>query len=206
MGFSRQEYWSGLPFPPPGSSDYLSFEYFLSNSTKSSHKRRFLKQYWKETLGNQNTRPPDLPEQVWILKYEWAQRAKAILTTEGHVFHVQPKLIVGKGKVHTCPWMGHASQWESTHTDQRAASADLISDWKAIKATCPAFWLTGRRKPNQHQTVWPQPGMGARGFTWDPSYQIWKLSHLLSLLAEQKGARTQGGKKVEPEVVQTPLP
>ena len=57
MGFSRQEYWNGLPFPLPGSNGYLSFDYFLSNSTKSSHKTRFLKQWWKETL---ETRTPDL--------------------------------------------------------------------------------------------------------------------------------------------------
>ena len=148
MGFSRQEYRSGVPFPPPGSNGYLSFDYFLSNSTKSSHKTRFLKQWWKETLGNQNTRPPDLPEQVWIWKHEWAQRAKAIVITEGHVFYMQPTLIIGKGKIHTGPWMGHASERESTQTDWRATSTDSLSGWKAIMATCPAFWLTGRHKPN----------------------------------------------------------
>ena len=26
MGFSRQEYWNGLPFPPPGDPPYPGFE------------------------------------------------------------------------------------------------------------------------------------------------------------------------------------
>ena len=38
MGFSRQEYWSGLPFPPPGSS--IAFNFFLHN--KEFYSKHFI--------------------------------------------------------------------------------------------------------------------------------------------------------------------
>ena len=51
MGFSRQEYWSGLPCPPPGSlpnpgieptslvSPVLSGGFFTASATWEAHKR-----------------------------------------------------------------------------------------------------------------------------------------------------------------------
>lgn len=130
-----------------------------------------------------------LARQVWIWKYEWAQRVKATVTTEGHVFHVQPKLIIGKGKIHTCPWMGHTSEWESTQTDWRATSTDSISGWKQSGQHALHFGWQGDINPTWNCVTSTRDR--ARGFTWDPSYQIWKLSHLLSLLAEQ-GSKDHG--------------
>ena len=48
--FSRQEYWSGLPCPPPGSSNLINFSYTF---------------YWVSLVAQLVKNPPAVPE-TWV--------------------------------------------------------------------------------------------------------------------------------------------
>ena len=46
MGFSRQEYWSGLPCPPPGDLPHLGIEPIVSYVSCISRRRFCLFYHW----------------------------------------------------------------------------------------------------------------------------------------------------------------
>ena len=64
MGFSRQEYWSGLPYPPPGDrthvspSSALGSRFFTPSTTWEAHKMLQKQTFWPTQYFNR------LPSQV----------------------------------------------------------------------------------------------------------------------------------------------